>query len=745
MQFLFWFVMLSTTFGGSGNDVATSVTVDAQGSVYMAGNTTSFDLPLPNAWQPANRGTELMVSPDDGVTWQPLGNLPPAVSPFFTQAPLVTASSLDPKTVYAAREATIYRSTDGGATFKGTALSLAQGDSINTIAVTPDTVYVGSANAIFRSYDTGLTWSQAVAPGCRMDSIVIDPFDARKIWAWCPGGGFVSHDAANSWMPSTAQLPGNVGISGGLRFVFDAANQGVIYGPGYFTGSTGSRVGFQKSTDGGATWTPVVAPFSGSAIAAQNGFVFSAGNSTFYRSPDGGTTWQSFPLPGSLSAIPAVDPANPSVILCGEYRSQDGGRTWSVMTPSRPVRASFAVAPSSIVYGAAVSSSDIFIAKYASDGSTPLLASYFGGMGNETAASIKVDPADNIWVFGTTTSIDLPVTPDALQGTLTGPTNLFLARFDWTGALVYCTYLGSTGMDTAAGMAISPDGSVWITGALAQQGFVTRLDPSGSHILFSRSLSGQPIAIAVDPFGSAIVTGQASSGRAPYAFVTKFHAAGDVVFSKAVGGATPTPANSPDIFQQKGTDVATDAAGNIYITGSTPMIDFPVTANAYQSSLHGGCAYPAFNTSTGFFSIIYYYYDDVFLVKLSPDGSSVLYSTYLGGSCYDRATGLAVTPDGVAFITGETDSQDFPVTDSTEPPPDAQQYKSFVAALDTNSSALNYSSYLFAGANPKVAMSTNGAVFIAGDQGQLAQTQTYTSPYYPQAPATDAVLIELNR
>jgi hypothetical protein len=745
MQHLFLFVALSTTFGGSGNDVATSVTVDTQGNVYMAGNTTSFDLPVLNAWQPANRGTELMVSPDSGVTWQPLGNLSPATSPFIAQLPLVTASSLDPKTVYAAREATIYRSADGGATFKGTALSLAQGDAINTIAVTPDTVYVSSAYAIFRSYDTGLTWSKALAPGCRMDSIVIDPFDARNIWTWCPSGGFVSHDAANSWMPSTARLPANVGISGGLRFVFDPANQGVIYGPGYFAGSAGLQVGFQKSTDGGTTWTPVIAPFIGSAIAAQNGFVFSAGGSTFYRSPDGGTTWQSFPLPGSITATPAVDPANPSLILCGAYRSQDGGQTWSVMSPSRPVRVSFAVAPSRVVYGAAVSSSDIFVAKYASDGSTPVLATYFGGMGNETAASIKVDAAGNIWVFGTTTSIDLPVTPDALQGALTGQTNLFLARFDWTGALVYCTYLGSTGTDTAAGMAVSPDGSVWITGTRAQQGFVTRLDPSGSQTLFSRSVSGQPIAITVDPFGSAIVTGQISSGRTPYAFVTKFHAAGDIVFSKAVGGVTPIPANSPDIFQQKGTDVATDAAGNIYVTGSTPMTDFPVSANAYQTSLHGGCAYPAFNTSTGFFSIIYYYYDDVFVLKLSPDGSSVLYSTYLGGSCYDRATGLAVTPDGVVFITGETDSQDFPVANSSEPPPDAQQYKSFVTALDTNSSALIYSSYLLAGANPKVAMSLDGTVFVAGDQGLLAQTQTYTSPYNPQLPATHAVLIEVNR
>jgi photosystem II stability/assembly factor-like uncharacterized protein len=711
----------------------------------MAGNTTSFDLPVFNAWQPANRGTELMVSPDNGVTWQPLGNLPPATSPFIPQAPLVTASSLDPKTVYAAREATIYRSTDGGVTFKGTAFTLAQGDAINTIAVTPDTVYVSSANAIFKSYDTGLTWSRALAPGCRMNSIVIDPFDARNIWAWCPSGGVVSHDAANSWMPSTARLPANVGISGGLRFVFDPANQGVIYGPGYFQDSTSSRIVFQKSTDGGATWAPVIAPFPGSAIAAQNGFVFAANDSTFYLSPDGGATWQSFPLPGPLNAIPTVDPANPSVILCGAYRSQDGGQTWSEMTPSRLVQASFAVAPSSTVYGAAVSSSDIFIAKFASDGSTPLLATYFGGMGNETAASVKADAAGNIWVFGTTTSTDLPVTADALQRTLTGPTNLFLARFDWTGTLAYCTYLGSTGTDTAAGMAISPDGSVWITGALAQQGFVTRLDPSGSQILFSRSLSGQPVAITVDPFGSAIVTGQISSGRTPYAFVTKFHAAGDVVFSKAVGGVTPIPANSPDAFQQKGTDVATDAAGNVYITGSTPMIDFPVSANAYQTSLHGGCAYPAFNTSTGFFSIIYYYYDDVFLVKLSPDGSSVLYSTYLGGSCYDRATGLAVTPDGVVFITGETDSQDFPAANSSEPPPDAQQYKSFVTALDTNSSALIYSSYLLAGANPKVAMSLDGAVFVAGDQGLLAQTQTYTSPYNPQLPAIHAVLIEVNR
>ena len=174
------------------------------------------------------------------------------------------------------------------------------------------------------------------------------------------------------------------------------------------------------------------------------------------------------------------------------------------------------------------------------------------------------------------------------------------------------------------------------------------------------------------------------------------------------------------------------------------MTDFPVTAGAYQGSFKSGCAYPALLDDTGTIGTISFYYsDNTFLLKLSPDGSSIIYSTLLGGSCDDRASSLAVTPRGVAFLAGETDSQDFPQANSSATPLVVPQYESFVSEIDTNRSTLNFSTYLFAGPNPAIALGRDGKLRVAGAQGFLAQTQPVSSPYGYESPAPHAALLAL--
>jgi hypothetical protein len=218
---------------------------------------------------------------------------------------------------------------------------------------------------------------------------------------------------------------------------------------------------------------------------------------------------------------------------------------------------------------------------------------------------------------------------------------------------------------------------------------------------------------------------------------------GHVIFSTYLGGATLAPGQFNPAWQF-GNAVDTDAAANIYIAGTTSMTDFPVTADAYQGSFKSGCAYPSIEAYTGTIGTLYFYYsDNTFLMKLSPDGSSVIYSTLLGGSCYDRASSLAVTPHGVAYMAGETDSQDFPQANSSAMPPPVPQYESFVSEIDTNRSTLNFSSYLFAGPNPAIALSRHGKLRVAGAQGFLAQTQPVSSPY-SQSPVPHAALLTID-
>jgi hypothetical protein len=304
-------------------------------------------------------------------------------------------------------------------------------------------------------------------------------------------------------------------------------------------------------------------------------------------------------------------------------------------------------------------------------------------------------------------------------------------------------------------MAIGPDRSVWIIGAeespspvpyqgqptFVYTGFLMKLDPTGSQLLFftESGSSVEPGAIAVDASGSAIVasSSQIWNGQTFTTswFVTKYQTAGGIVFSTNFAGTTPSGALAVS-------GVATDAAGNIYLAGYTRTTDFPVTANAYQGALQAGCTYPSYvyeGIGGPFFE---YFGSNAFLTKLSPDGSTILYSTYLGGSCYDRTTSLAVTPDGIALLAGETNSQDFPQANSSGTPPAVGQYESFAAVIDTNLSTLNFSSYLFAGPNPAVALSPDGTLHVAGDQGYLAQSQNADNPY-AGLPATHAVLFTI--
>src|ERR1017187_9958025 len=103
----------------------------------------------------------------------------------------------------------------------------------------------------------------------------------------------------------------------------------------------------------------------------------------------------------------------------------------------------------------------------------------------------------------------------------------------------------------------------------------------------------------------------------------------------------------------------------------------------------------------------------------------MLYSTLRGGSCYDRPTDIAVTPAGAVFVTGETNSIDFPLVRPQTGAPAIQNYESFVSMISANGASLTYSSYLLAGSAPTLALGPDGILHIAGDVGFDAQTMTY--------------------
>ena len=186
-------------------------------------------------------------------------------------------------------------------------------------------------------------------------------------------------------------------------------------------------------------------------------------------------------------------------------------------------------------------------------------------------------------------------------------------------ALVFSTYLGGATMDRSRGVAVDASGNVYVTGFSESMNFpVTK----GA---FQTSYAGG---------GINFVTGDA--------FLAKYTASGSVVFISYIGGSRD------DI----GMGIALDSAGNPYITGYTNSNNFPTTTGAYQTTFGGYASGQGFLLVGG----------DAFVSKFSPDGTKLLYSTYLGGQNNDLAFGIAVDAANNVYVTGTTLSSNFPVT-----------------------------------------------------------------------------------
>jgi Beta-propeller repeat len=333
---------------------------------------------------------------------------------------------------------------------------------------------------------------------------------------------------------------------------------------------------------------------------------------------------------------------------------------------------------------------DVFIAKLGPAGSALLYSTYLGGSGGDGGNGIAVDALGNAYIVGSTDSIDFP-TANPFQaapgggncGTLFRCPDAFVAKVSPSGsALVYSTYLGGSASDSGADIAVDADGHAHVTGLTLATDFPT-------VNAFQPNFGGQGF-----PGGDAFVTKLSPAGSA-------------LVFSTYLGG------NAGD----EGAGIAVGPAGHVYVTGSTRSPNFPV-ANAFDATYGGG------NCGGGEISIPC---PDVFVAKLDADGSSLAYSTYLGGDTDDIGQAIDVDAVGHAYVTGLTASRGFPVTAGALQTALAGGADAFVTKLGPSGSALVYSTYL------------GGAAFdfgvdIAVDgSGRAHVTGSTESPNFPTA------------
>ena len=310
---------------------------------------------------------------------------------------------------------------------------------------------------------------------------------------------------------------------------------------------------------------------------------------------------------------------------------------------------------------------DVFLTKVSPGSSGNLFVTYFGGSGDDRPNAISL-LSGRIAIAGETNSRDFPVSGTALQRAYGGGDNdAFILQWDvQTGTLLYSSYLGGSGEDRANGVALDFSYRMVVTGSTMSTNFPTNnaIQPSiaggtdafvskvaGNSLVYSTYLGGtgddRGGAVVLSPAGEAYIAGETASKDFPVAkamqtasaggtdgFVTKLAADGSsLAFSTYLGGSGT----------DRATGIGLDSDLNVFVAGTTGSSDFPVS-KASQGSFGGGAS-------------------DAFLARLSTDGSSFLYSTFLGGHGDDEASALAVTSYGDAFVAGSTNSTDFPLTD----------------------------------------------------------------------------------
>ncbi|GIV34951.1 MAG: hypothetical protein KatS3mg031_2486 [Chitinophagales bacterium] len=342
----------------------------------------------------------------------------------------------------------------------------------------------------------------------------------------------------------------------------------------------------------------------------------------------------------------------------------------------------------------------------------PLIYStYIGGSNNDYVRSIAVDGSGNAYVTGSTQSTDYDITAGAFQTTNVGGFyDVFVTKLNATGTgLVYSTYIGGSSDDYGYAIAIDGSGNAYVTGytrslnyditpgafqttysgGASYDVFVTKLNATGTGLVYSTYIGGTNtdygFAIAVDDSGNAYVTGQTvstdyditpgafqttyNSGGNPIAddvFVTKLNPTGTgLVYSTYLGGSD----------EEFGSGIAIDGSGNAYVTGGTYSTDYPTTPGAFQTTLGGEV--------------------DVFITKLNPTGTGLVYSTYIGGSNSDQCSGIAIDGSGNAYVTGRIDSTDYDITPGAfQTTHGGGAYDAFVTKLNATGTALVYSTYI---------------------------------------------------
>ncbi len=684
----------------------------------------------------------ILLSVDGGSTWTPTAPLPIPGGP-TNSSPSVTVNAfsidpLDPSTILVATTVGLFSTDSAGQLWGGrnTGLNVSASGYVSVASAfyNPDNPLIAYAvtsgpSYLFASSDAGNTWTRLSPAYPDEPPAPTFSFSPNLVATITPDGSTLysingngtlgkSLDGGNTWIKLTP------GFFAPLSMQVDPGNPATLWVLDYR--------GLHKSTDGGQSFADVTVPISGRTLAVDaSGAVYVGGPSPqIYVSADGGQTFSPVPgLPGWTSATLSVSGNN---VYAGTY--------------SPPIQ---------------------FVIKLDPSGQSILYSTFIGGSSGDFINGLAVDAQGSAVLAGTMISPDFPLTTPASSPPGQGKTDGFVTKLspDGTGLIYSIAEAGSKSV-TLQAVSLDSSGAVFVTGqsygadfptsANAFQStvssaqctrpspiifgppiplgnvFVSKIGADGKSPVYTTFLTGScgsySYGITTDAAGDAIVTGFTPSPDFPVSansyqstfpgpvdktgpggllnagFVSKISPAGDkLLASTFLGGGYSTQATS----------AVPDASGNVYVTGFTQGFATGATPGAYQIKFADTCAPPVAigpsqpYTGTG----------DAFALKLDAAFSMASFLTYLGGSCNDSGSHIALDPSGNVWISGTTTSPDFPLKSPFQGSGiPSTPIAGFVSELNGDGSQL-----LFSSLSQGTAMAVGqGSVYVAGASGSSA-------------------------
>ena len=740
-------LLYSSYLGGALQETGLGVAVDAAGSAYVVGQTTSTDFPATAGSLQASKSDfgdafVLKLSPDGkslvyatylGGNGTDMANSVAVDAAGNAYVAGLTGSGSFPRTAGAFQQskdgvvdAFVSKLNPAGAALVySTFLGGGGIEQINSIAVdAAGGAYVAGRTESFnftsfpiesragspvqKSTDGAASWvaSSTGFTASSVADLAVAPSNASVVYAATNLGVYKSTNGGDSWaLTGTART--STAPQTARQVAVDPTDPNVVY-------AVQQGGGVYKSTDGGTLYDLKNSGLNTTVVNAITvhpttpATLYAGTSAGVSKSTDGAGSWTQLPNAPGLSSVSVnrivIDPSNSQTVYAatnrGVLKTTDGGASWVVVNSG---------------LGGPFGSSFITVNALVIDPANP--STIYAGIAAPSGGVYKTTNGGASW---SAASNGLTVPPlnfvPTISALLLDPTNPLVVYAGTTGSGVFKSTDGglnwtpaSSGLSSRLVGALAARGgsptAILVGENVGADGFAAKLNPAGSQLEYLHFIGGTESddarGVAVGADGSAYVVGttssvnfptanafQPASGGSSDAFVTKLGPTGSTVYSTYLGGSST----------DSGAAIAVGPGGEVYLTGLTFSTDFPV-ANALQAAL------VAVNGSA-----------DAYVSKLAADGQSLVYSTYLGGDFSDQGNGIAVGADGSAYVAGTTSSTNFPVVSFSGVKQGGTD--AFVLKLSPAGSALVFSGHFGGATNDTgnaLAADAKGNAYVVGN------------------------------